>query len=88
MQNYDRQTLSLVVMGIAVLWFIWVATMPSPNNRGNVYLPLELFDRERVAGLTKHEAIVESYVNETEQIAVVKYNKDLIDEDEVRGMLS
>jgi MFS family permease len=88
MQNYDRQTLSFVVMGIAVLWFIWVATMPSPNNRGNVYLPLELFDRERVAGLTEHEAIVESYVNETEQIAVGKYDKDLIDEDEVRGMLS
>ncbi|MDQ7085473.1 MAG: MFS transporter [Sulfurovum sp.] len=88
MQHYDRQTLSIIVMGIAFVWFIWVATMPSPNNRGNVYLPLAIFDRERVAGLTEHEAIVESYVNETEQIAVVKYNKDLIDEDEVRGMLS
>ena len=88
MQHYNRETLALFVAGLSVLWFIWVATMPSPNNRGNVYLPLELFDRERVAGLTKHEAIVESYVNETEQIAVVKYDKDLIDEDEVRGMLS
>ena len=88
MQNYNRETLAIVVMGITVLWFIWVATMPNPNNRGNVYLPLDLFDRERVAGLTKHEAIVESYVNETENVAVVKYDKDLIDEDEVRGMLS
>lgn len=88
MQNYDRETLAIVVAVISVAWFVWVATMPSPNNRGNVYLPLALFDRERVAGLTEHEAIVESYVNETEQIAVVKYDKDLIDEDEVRGMLS
>jgi len=88
MEHYDRQTLSLIVMGIAVLWFIWVATMPSPNNRGNVYLPLDIFDREKVAALTEHDAIVESYVNETENIAVVKYDKDLIDEDEVRGMLS
>jgi predicted MFS family arabinose efflux permease len=88
MQNYDRQTLAIIVAIISVAWFVWVATMPSPNNRGNVYLPLELFDRERVSGLTEHEAIVESYVNETEQIAVVKYDKDLIDEDEVRGMLS
>ncbi len=30
---------------------------------------------------------LESDLNETEQIAVVKFNKDLIDEDEVRGML-
>ena len=88
MQHYDRSTLALVVAVISIAWFIWVATMPSPNNRGNVYLSLDIFDRERVAALTDHEAIVESYVNETEHIAVVKYDKDLIDEDEVRGMLS
>ena len=88
MQHYDRGTLSLVVLVISAVWFVWVLTMPSPNNRGNVYLPLDIFDREKVHALTEHDAIVESYVNETEQIAVVKYNKDLIDEDEVRGMLS
>ncbi len=88
MQHYNRETLAIVVAGISIIWFIWVATMPSPNNRGNVYLSLALFDRERVAALTSHDAIVESYVNETEQIAVVKYDKDLIDEDEIRGMLS
>jgi len=88
MQHYDRSTLALVVAVISIAWFIWVATMPSPNNRGNVYLPLDLFDRDKVHALTAHEAIIKSYVNETEQIAVVKYDKDLIDEDEVRGMLS
>jgi len=88
MQHYDRGTLAIVVAVISVVWFIWVATMPSPNNRGNVYLPLDIFDRDKVHALTEHDAIVESYVNETENIAVVKYDKDLIDEDEVRGMLS
>ena len=88
MQHYDRAILAMVVALLSIIWFIWVATMPSPNNRGNVYLPLDIYDRERVAALSEHEAIVESYVNETEQIAVVKYDKDLIDEDEVRGMLS
>ncbi len=87
MQHYGRETLALIVVGLSVLWFIWVATMPSPNNRGNVYLPLDIFDREKVMGLN-HDAIVEKYVNETENIAVVKYDKDKIDEDEIRGMLS
>jgi predicted MFS family arabinose efflux permease len=87
MQHYDRATLAIVVAIISIAWFIWVATMPNPNNRGNVYLPLDIFDRNKVAALTDHEAIVESYVNETENIAVVKYEKDMIDEDEVRGML-
>ena len=87
MQHFGRETLAIVVAFIAAAWFIWVATMPNPNNRGNVYLPLDIFDRDKVAALTEHEAIVESYVNETENIAVVKYEKDMIDEDEVRGML-
>jgi len=87
MQHYDRATLAIVVAVISIAWFIWVATMPNPNNRGNVYLPLDIFDRDKVAALTDHKAIVESYVNETENIAVVKYEKDMIDEDEVRGML-
>jgi len=88
MGNYDRATLAMVVLVIALAWFVWVATMPSPNNRANVYLPLDIFDREKVASLVEHEAIAETYINETENIAVVKYEKELIDEDEVRGLLS
>ena len=40
MQHFGRETLAMVVAVIATAWFIWVATMPNPNNRGNVYLPL------------------------------------------------
>ncbi len=87
MQHFDRATLAMIVVGLAILWLIWVATMPNPNNRGNVYLALDIFDREQVASLKGHEAIVESYINETENIAVVKYEKDMIDEDTIRGML-
>ncbi|HEO98416.1 MAG: MFS transporter [Campylobacterales bacterium] len=86
--HYDRAALALIVAILSAMWFVWVMTMPNPNNRGNVYLPLDIYDREKVAALTQHEAIVESYINETENIAVVKYEKDLIDEDEVRGLLS
>jgi hypothetical protein len=34
-----------------------------------------------------HSAISEIYINETENIAVIKYERDLIDEDEVRGLV-
>jgi len=87
MQHYDRETLAILVAILSIGWFLWVATMPNPNKRGNVYLSLDIFDRTKVAGLTQHEAIVETYINETENVAVVKYEKDLIDEDEVRGLL-
>ncbi len=88
MNHSNRETLAIVVAILSAIWFWWVATMPNPNNRGNVYLPLDVYDRDKISSLTAHEAIVESYINETENIAVVKYEKDLIDEDEVRGLLA
>jgi len=86
-QHYDRATLAMIVVVIALVWFIWVATMPSPNNRGNVYLPLDVYSRDSINTIKEHAAIVESYINETENIGVVKYEKDLIDEDEIRGLI-
>lgn len=88
MHYHDKTTLAWVVVAIAVAWIAWIATMKNPNSRGNVYLPLDIFDREKVSALKSHPAIVETYINETENIAVVKYEKDMIDEDEVRGLLS
>ncbi len=88
MNHSNRETLAIIVVILSAIWFWWVATMPNPNNRGNVYLPLDIYDRDKISSLTSHEAIVESYINETENIAVVKYEKDLIDEDEVRGLLA
>ncbi len=88
MNHSNRETLAIVVAILSAVWFWWVATMPNPNNRGNVYLPLDIYDRDKISSLTSHKAIVETYINETENIAVVKYEKDLIDEDEVRGLLA
>ena len=87
MQHYDRSTLAIIVAVIAIVWFIWVATMPNPNNRGNIYLPLDTFDRRLLTEIAKEEGIIESYINETEKTVVVKYDSDKVDEDEVRGML-
>ena len=86
MNHYNRETLAIFVAVISIIWFWWVATMPNPNMRGNVYLPLDKFNRDKIQELKSHDAIVETYINETEGIAVVKYEKDLIDEDEVRGL--
>lgn len=87
MQHYDRSTLAVSVAVLSVFWFIWVATMPNPNNRGNIYLSLDIFDREKVMALKNHEAISECYINETENIVVIKYEKDIIDEERIKGLL-
>ncbi len=87
MQHYDREVLSMFVVGLSVIWILWVLSMDNPANRGNVYLPLDIYDREKVHTIISNEAVVESYINESENIAVVKYEKSMIDEDEIRGMV-
>jgi len=41
MNHFNRETLAIFVAIISAIWFWWVATMPNPNMRGNVYLPLD-----------------------------------------------
>ncbi|MDD3774425.1 MAG: MFS transporter [Sulfurovaceae bacterium] len=88
MQHYSRSTLAVSVAIISIFWFIWVATMPNPNNRGNIYLSLDIFDRDKVMTLKNHKAISECYINETENIVVIKYEKDLINEEKIKELLS
>lgn len=85
MQHHSREALALIVVVLALIWIGWVMTMDNPSSRVNVYLSLDIFDRDKIASLNSDEAITETYINESENIAVVKYEKALIDEDTIRG---
>jgi predicted MFS family arabinose efflux permease len=85
MQHHSRETLAMLVIVLSLFWIGWVATMQNPSSRGNIYLDLNIFDREKIASLNALEAVTETYINESENIAVVKYEKSLIDEDTLRG---
>jgi len=85
MQHYSREALAIFVIILSLIWIGWVLTMDNPSSRGNVYLDLDIFDRDKIASLNTLEAVTETYINESENIAVIKYEKDQIDEDEIRG---
>jgi len=85
MQHYSRGELAIFVVILSTIWIAWVASMQNPSSRANLYLSLDIFDREKIASLNSDEAITETYINESENIAVIKYEKALIDEDTIRG---
>ena len=87
MEYFDREVLSSIVIILSIFWIFWIIKMPSLSSRGNVYMPLNIFDRDKINLLDENKAIVEVYINETEKIIIVKYEKKLIDEDEIRGIL-
>lgn len=85
--HYNMATLTIVVTILNIIWFIWVATMPNPSARANAYLSLDDYDRDEVLKLQDHEFVAEVYINETEHLAIVKYEKEFIDEDGVKELL-
>jgi MFS family permease len=88
MHSFERATLAGFVLVLCVLWFWWVMKLRNPGHRANVYMEFDRYDREKVEALKdKEEGIMEHYANETEGIIVVKYDKDLIDEDKIRAAL-
>ncbi len=85
--HYDRATLAIFVVLLCVLWFLWILKMNNPNARANLYLSLDEYKRDDIMKLQENEAIVEVYINETEYLAIVKYEKEMISKDEVKGLL-
>jgi hypothetical protein len=61
--------------------------MRNPGLRGTTYLHKESFDFNKLNELKKEEGIADTYINETEGVLVVKYDKEKIDEDTIRGLM-
>jgi MFS family permease len=87
LHTYSRAALALFVLVLSVLWFLWVMKLRNPGHRGNVYMEFERYDKDKLDSLKDKEGIVEYYTNETEGIIVVKYDKDIADEDTIRALL-
>ena len=87
LHDYSRGTLALIVLALTVLWFLWVLKLRNPGHRGNVYMDFERYDQEKMHDLKGKAGIVEYYTNETEGIIVVKYDKDITNEDVIREMM-
>jgi hypothetical protein len=78
---------AIFVLVVSVFWAIWIAGMRNPGLRGSLYLSRDSFDFNKLNELKAKEGISDIYINETEGVMVVKYDKELIDEDEIRGFM-
>ena len=83
----NRSGVAFVVLLIAILWAIWIAGMRNPGLRGTIYLRGDIFDFNKLDALRAKDGITDTYINETEGILVVKYDKEKLDEDELRGFM-
>ena len=78
---------AIFVLIVSIFWAVWIYGMRNPGLRASIYLEQEHYDFTKLPELKATEGIADIYINETEGVMVVKYDKELLDEDEIRGKM-
>lgn len=78
---------AIVVLVVSIFWAIWIYGMRNPGLRGTIYLGTDIFDRDRLEVIKTDNGINDIYVNESEGVMVIKYDKEILDEDTIRGLM-
>ncbi|MDP1784542.1 MAG: MFS transporter [Sulfuricurvum sp.] len=86
LQYSNKETLTLALVIVSALWLLWTLKLRNPHLFSHLYIPMEHVDQEKLAGL-EHEHIAEWYINETENLVVVKYRKEMMDEEAVKAKI-
>ncbi len=82
----DRETIGISVAIIATLWLLWTLRLQNPTKHSHLYLAQDLVDMDKLSAL-ENEHIAEWYINETENIVVVKYVTVAIEEDNIKAKI-
>ena len=84
----DRGTLAATISVVIILWLIWTALkLQNPIRHSHLYIPQSDVNMEKLTAL-EHENIAEWYINETEDVVVIKYVSDAIEEDDIKSKVS
>jgi len=84
----DRETLSITISSVIVLWLVWtIFKLQNPKRHSHLYIPQNDVNFDKLSGL-EDDNIAEWYINETEDVVVIKYVKDSIEEDALKAKIA
>jgi len=87
---FESVTLFDIVIAIAaicVAWAIMIFTLPNPLKKQTAYLNLEQYDKSKMTEYDNNDIIDEWYVNDTENLLIIKYDIEKISEDTLKDSL-
>ena len=84
----DRGTLAATISVVIVLWLIWTALkLQNPTKHSHLYLDHDTVDLDKLTAL-ENENIAEWYINETQNVVVIKYVSDAIKEEDLQSKIA
>lgn len=76
--------LSLIIASVCLLWAITLAIfLTNPANHKNLYLPLNDSIAQTLPKLEQIQGVIEFYINQNENLAIIKYDATLTDETQI-----
>jgi len=83
----DRETLGVTLAAVIILWFVWTFfKLQNPLRHSHLYIDQESVDFDKLNSL-ESEHIAEWYINETENVVVIKYVTSQMQEDEIKSKI-
>lgn len=78
--------LSLGIAGVCIIWaMLLMIFLNNPKNHKNIYLPLD--ESPRLNILDKQQGVIEWYINQSENIAIIKYDDTLIHKEQILTLI-
>ncbi len=87
---WDKMPLSSISVGILVIclfWAILILTLPNPSKTKIAYFHIDLGDKDKFHKLDNTPGCIEWYINDTEQLIIIKYYKEFYDENELLALI-
>ena len=82
----DRETLSVSMAALAGVWLLWTFKLQNPTKHSHLFLDQKHVDEAKLNNL-ESEHIAEWYLNDTENIVVVKYVSEAMSEDDIKAKI-
>jgi len=82
----DRGVIGISIAVTATIWLLWTLKLQNPTKHAHLYIPHVEVDETKL-NLLENEHIAEYYINESEQLVVIKYIVSAISEDEIRAKI-
>ncbi len=86
-EKASLSTLVIVIAIVCILWIILIITMPNPAKKKLSYIPLTEELTKHTHKLDTINEIDEWYINDTENIIIVKYDSEKLQEDTILNTL-
>jgi len=73
--------ISMFIVAVSVVWIVLIATLPNPLKKKVAYLDLDNKDKNKFSLLNQLNGCDEWYINNTENIIIIKYDDDTLNEE-------